>query len=605
MRRAPHDETGYRLRPLGADDGADSIRQPLAVSARVTSGLAPTAPSTRGAVSAASAAIAAVAAITTVGACRELAGPADVGPPGLTIATPTRATDSAGAVLAQPLRVVVRGADGRPLMRVPVRFRALLTVRGMMAPSADFMASPTLRVASADSSAAPDSADVVFRRATWVDTTDARGVAEVRVRLGWFAGPAALSVSVPAIDDMAARTDTVHYAVRPGNAAGVAALPGTIHADTALTVGATLDHRPSVVDRYGNPLQEPVTITTLGDAIGLTGDGRIVGRRLGRAKYVVRARGWADSGRVSVVPEGTLAVELWDLFSARSEVAVVGLDGGRLRRAARDSLSGTFESGFFGTRPQWLPGGTHLVFHRATGRGRRLFVVEAPTAGAEGGGPPARELLQDGARGPRWFPSVTGDGAWIYYVSTRGDGLYADTTDLWRVRPDGTEPSLVARDTVWAEYPSGVVHWLRPMRAPAVSPDGHRVAYDGADGLGIRMLDLRTRRVVQSFGEGTEHLAWAPDGAHVAFFQTADPPPDTPLMEYPAAELIVARPDGSERRRVGDGRYVPPATWSGDGRFLVARSAWDRLLHVIDVEHGLVIPLPYSGMMYEPALRER
>lgn len=135
---------------------------------------------------------------------------------------------------------------------------------------------------------------------------------------------------------------------------------------------------------------------------------------------------------------------------------------------------------------------------------------------------------------------------------------------------------------------------------PALSPDATRLAYHitGPDGLPyrIQVVDLEGRHRV-TVAHHPDHLyfgpAWSPDGEWLAF-------EDCRFREDPGhdwADLCLARPDGSEFRRLTQGQsqwfgtsYGNPATrgggselvqWSPDGRWVThtrrlpgAQTAW-------------------------------
>jgi TolB protein len=101
-----------------------------------------------------------------------------------------------------------------------------------------------------------------------------------------------------------------------------------------------------------------------------------------------------------------------DLFMIRPD----GTDERRLTTSDDESYNGL---------PSWSPDSRDLAYHRCV-RGRCQLRILDVSSGE------SRALVEDGYdnRWPEWSP----DGEWIAYTSVR-DGQ----TDIWRVRPDGTE----------------------------------------------------------------------------------------------------------------------------------------------------------------------
>ena len=103
---------------------------------------------------------------------------------------------------------------------------------------------------------------------------------------------------------------------------------------------------------------------------------------------------------------------------------------------------------------------------------------------------------------------------------------------------------------------------------PAVSPDGHRLAFVSTrDGNPeIYVADARTgevRRLTRNLRRADRRPAWAPGGRSIAW-QSGRPG---------AAELYVMRADGTRKRLLvgGPGDDAEP-TWSPDGRRLAFSS---------------------------------
>lgn len=112
-------------------------------------------------------------------------------------------------------------------------------------------------------------------------------------------------------------------------------------------------------------------------------------------------------------------------------------------------------------------------------------------------------------------PDYTPDGAWIWFNSERG----GPASDLWRIRPDGTDAQQMTR--------TDRVEWF-----PHPSPDGAHVLYlsypPGTEGHPFgRDVELRLMPaeggahetlVALYGGQGTINVpCWAPDGSAFAF----------------------------------------------------------------------------------------
>jgi Tol biopolymer transport system component len=100
-----------------------------------------------------------------------------------------------------------------------------------------------------------------------------------------------------------------------------------------------------------------------------------------------------------------------------AQLMTVAVDGSSLTSLTRDSTNAGM--------PSWSPDGKHVVFRRATGTMRNLYVLDVATR--------AVRKLETGS-GFDTFPTWSPRGDWIAFTSKR-DGDY----EIYRIRPDGTD----------------------------------------------------------------------------------------------------------------------------------------------------------------------
>jgi Tol biopolymer transport system component len=101
-----------------------------------------------------------------------------------------------------------------------------------------------------------------------------------------------------------------------------------------------------------------------------------------------------------------------------------------------------------------------------------------------------------------------------------------------------------------------------PARAPAWSPDGSRLAFDGDSGLYLINADGSGLTLLNN--PGGWDPTWSPDAHRIAFvaFQ-----PDTEVYPFDAVERIaVVNTDGSGRAWLSAGPQDYSPAWSPDGR---------------------------------------
>ncbi len=108
---------------------------------------------------------------------------------------------------------------------------------------------------------------------------------------------------------------------------------------------------------------------------------------------------------------------------SNGEIFIMDRDGTNERRI-------TNQEGF-DCLADWSPDGSRLAFHGCGEGGCVLHVVSAD------GGEPVRLATEHSANWPVWSP----DGEWIAYTAT-----HDEQTDIWLIRPDGSETRQVTTD---------------------------------------------------------------------------------------------------------------------------------------------------------------
>ena len=310
--------------------------------------------------------------------------------------------------------------------------------------------------------------------------------------------------------------------------------------DTALYVGASFYPRALMVNYYQDRYpSEHLVYRALDAAIRVDGDGRITGLAFGRARYVVEREHLVDTGWVSVVPAGVLAV------SSDSAVYVVNTDGSGLIVVA--------PSGFGSGSPAWLPGDS-LVFHYVIPGGAGESALFATNFAGD-----TTRLTSSGAR-----PRGARDGAWIYFQGGN---------TVRRVRRDGTGEEVVTSAT---------------SRDGDPAPDGTELAF-GRSVLpgptwGIAIRDLGTGSESTVTGDGLLPR-WNPAGDSLAYWSG-----------FVRGSLFLVSTDGTGKRRIAESNNYDGSVldWSPDGQWLVARS-FDATLELIHVATGLSLPLGFAA----------
>src|SRR5712691_3048166 len=458
---------------------------------------------------------------------------------GVRIVSGDRVTDTAETELPNPLVVQVASTSGQPVAGVQVQF--------VMVPGYSFTPAG-------------------LRTHTYVyaatDTTDAHGLASVRIELGGYAGEDSVIVRVPTLDIQA----VARYTVLPGAAAGVAVLP----LDTVVYVDRGFRLRGSTTDRWGNPRGEPVAYTSSAE-FAINGDS-LTGRTVGRATITATAGGRTGVGWVSVVPRGTVAALLSRVSGPdTARLVLFNLDGSGFR---------SFDLPYFANpEPDWAPSGDVWVMQDAGALGENPHLVLMDFSGA-------RRRLIDSSAGftGEYYPQYSVDGTWIYFAG----GLPGRRAEIWRVHPDGSGAEQVGAR---ADSYDGDLQ-------PSPSPDGTRLAFtrtpDCCYDLLVRVLHVST---------GAIDTLQRANGTPIAGVRPRWSPTADVIAYANAGQIWLMQPDASsERTGSPPGHGYGAFDWSPDGRWLIAESDAD-LLYVIEPATGLALPLPFTSRFRQPAWR--
>jgi len=145
----------------------------------------------------------------------------------------------------------------------------------------------------------------------------------------------------------------------------------------------------------------------------------------------------------------------------------IGIDGTGLTGLTSDSANAGM--------PSWSPDGKQVVFRRASGVKRNLYILDVATGGTR-----KLETGSDFDTFPTWSPR----GDWIAFTSKR-DGDY----ELYRIRPDGTGLERLTNS------PGNDAH-------PSFSPDGEWIAFATArQGFKDEAVHLLLSATFQPYGE--------------------------------------------------------------------------------------------------------
>lgn len=196
--------------------------------------------------------------------------------------------------------------------------------------------------------------------------------------------------------------------------------------------------------------------------------------------------------------------------------------------------------------PEWSPDGTQIVFQSQRSGNLDLWKMNA-----DGSNPV--QLTNDPE--PDYLPSWKPDGSAIAFTSWRHEA--ADSTrapHVYIMKPDGSEQRRLIATSL--ETSAGVT-W---------SPDGARMVYSRKSGEDTAALHVSRAEggAEARISEGTDSYdgtpTFSPDGQWIAFY--AD-------RGAPGSDIMICRPNGTERRAVVAGGKAWYPRWSNDGHWLV------------------------------------
>ncbi|HXC26026.1 MAG TPA: Ig-like domain-containing protein [Gemmatimonadaceae bacterium] len=456
---------------------------------------------------------------------------------GIQFVSGNNVTDTADAVLAQPVVLIIHDSTGAlaPLGTV-VRF---LSVQNIVAEA--FVKGLT---------------DSSFNTLA-IGTTDQSGRTGAFIALGPLARPARVIISVPTLGI----TDTARFTVTPASAANIIVGP----ADTTLYTGKTYQLTGRVSDQYGNVRNDSIT---WGAPSGITVSrtGLVTTSTVGRYTITGTAGTKTVSDSVSVVPHGRIVA--WQMAS--SNIVAFDMDGSNMQ-----TLAVNVPDGGIGVHPAWIPNtntviyatynGTYEVLQTVTMTGTiaPFFTTQPPNVSHEA------------------EPQPSADGSWVYFgaFDTR---CSADLYCLYRARSDGSAPQLLG-NYVQPEF--------MPL-SPTPSPDGGKVAFV-SDNSGIPSISVLnvTTNTLSPWHIGGDHPSWSPDGTHIAYLP--------PFGTVPIS--VMDSDGTNARQVTPAGRLYPlgPIAWSPDGQWLIARGT--TTLELINVQTGAALPLVYASAMTSPS----
>jgi len=454
---------------------------------------------------------------------------------------------------ARAISVVVRGTNGAPAARAPVRFETVTLDESVRrGPWGVLCAEGTAVCGTVGATS-------VAGLTTVVDTTDAQGRATAVVRLGTFAGTSYLRITAPE----QGLADSVALDVRPGAAARI----NFAARDTALAIGVRSTTEAFAADRFFNPLNDVVQV---GGACGSVADfdtptRTITARAFGVCYVRALVGNVVDSARVLVLPPGRLLT-----WSTQPLLQLVDTDG----RNPRTLFSGSSFRSDLGVFPGFSRSRAAVTLHFApTQAGPAQLIARGDTA--ERGASTLGTILTNPA-----YPRELADGSILVVARTASTG---DSYAVWRMNASGA--AMLVRP---------LVDYAGTYGSVDISPDGSRVVYVGGVIGGanqLRILDLATG-VVTNLNVPGEAPRWSPAGDQIAFIHGV-------RAQNVRGGLSVLRLSDALPRVVTQRELLPGFAWSPDGAYIVAGT--DAGPVIIRVADGVTVP---TRILSSPNARE-
>lgn len=253
-------------------------------------------------------------------------------------------------------------------------------------------------------------------------------------------------------------------------------------------------------------LVEAPNWTPDGSALVINGDGRLFHVELSNPEMVEIDSGFAGkcNNDHGISPDGKTLVISDSTKHGSSCVYTFPFEGGEPTQITPNQPS--YWHG-------WSPDGQTLTYVHRKSSDEPYRVCTIPATGGE---ERALTVDFDHTDGPDYTP----DGKWIWF-----NGEKQGRMQLWRIRPDGTDPQQMTDDERW--------NWF-----PHPSPDGKSVLYVAYEG-GVqghprdKEVELRLipadggipKTLLEMFGgQGTINVpCWAPDSTKFAFVRYARP----------------------------------------------------------------------------------
>lgn len=488
----------------------------------------------------------------------EATTPVIEGTGGLRIVSGSGQGDSVQSVLGAPLIVELRDSvSGQPIVGATVVFDGTngFTIRRRTPYVTPFRAG--------------NQGDAFFKDST---QTDARGRATVRIQMGTTAGEAQVVVTSTAV---ASARVTARYTIVGGRAAGAVATPD----DTALYVGKSYQLTARAADAFRNPTVGLLQYAALTPEVAtISNAGVVTALRVGRASFRVSSAGGDTTVSLTVPPAGIL-------YAVEADTATFfGFERGPYR-LFRSNLDGSDRTELLAVSESMQAGfalapdlDTRIAtFGTGTLNGMRTVGTSAPVPF------PASGVGVTSVANPAYAPR--GD---VVYFSARTAG---SNYELWRSRPDGSEPVRVGAAATSATS--------RDLGA-AVSPDGRYLAYwtnrDSALNATVRVLDLASGGTVGA-GIPGHSPRWRPDGKGLVIIA---PYAYVPPFDTTAGRLATVTFDGTGLRLYdfvrptpSDVGYRAGFSLSPDGSYALARSSLGTM-ELVDLTTFERLPLPFT-----------